>query len=156
MSKGEYNGGSFRPFSRSHVHRLTSQSLVSMNYISRSYVSMNYDLTIIRKYLLWFSFLCFSSSCSQPQNTGPYLSTIITSLLLRFMFAATDLSIAGVVLDSPFANLSTLILELADYFNIRLPKFTVSPLSQPSCRHPSWLTSHNSLSVSYFAKHGHV
>ncbi|CAI5978671.1 unnamed protein product [Closterium sp. NIES-65] len=48
----------------------------------------------------------------------------VTSL----MYAAKDLSIAGMVLDSPFSNLPNLILELVDTFKIKLPKFTVKML----------------------------
>ncbi|XP_047182371.1 uncharacterized protein LOC124848664 isoform X1 [Vigna umbellata] len=45
----------------------------------------------------------------------------VTSLL----YGAEDPSIAGMVLDSAFSNLYGLMLELADVYKIRLPKFTV-------------------------------
>ncbi|KAK7331199.1 hypothetical protein VNO77_25417 [Canavalia gladiata] len=45
----------------------------------------------------------------------------VTSLL----YGAEDPSIAGMVLDSAFSNLYDLMLELADVYKIRLPKFTV-------------------------------
>ncbi|KAF3785756.1 Uncharacterized protein EJ110_NYTH22510 [Nymphaea thermarum] len=45
----------------------------------------------------------------------------VTSLL----YGAEDPSIAGMVLDSPFANLIDLMMELVDTYKIRLPKFTV-------------------------------
>ncbi|KAL1559945.1 hypothetical protein AAHA92_10225 [Salvia divinorum] len=45
----------------------------------------------------------------------------VTSLL----YGAEDPSIAGMVLDSAFSNLFNLMLELADVYKIRLPKFTV-------------------------------
>eukprot|EP00252_Welwitschia_mirabilis_P016722 TRINITY_DN3704_c0_g1_i2.p1 TRINITY_DN3704_c0_g1~~TRINITY_DN3704_c0_g1_i2.p1 ORF type:complete len:444 (-),score=99.82 TRINITY_DN3704_c0_g1_i2:373-1704(-) len=45
----------------------------------------------------------------------------VTSLL----YGAQDPSIAGMVLDSPFANLVDLMMELVDMYKIRLPKFTV-------------------------------
>jgi hypothetical protein len=41
------------------------------------------------------------------------------------MYGAQDPSIAGMVLDSPFANLNNLMMELVDVYKIRLPKFTV-------------------------------
>nr|GEV65302.1 alpha/beta hydrolases superfamily protein [Tanacetum cinerariifolium] len=44
-----------------------------------------------------------------------------TSLL----YAAQDPSIAGMVLDSAFSNLYSLMMELVDVYKIRLPKFTV-------------------------------
>ncbi|KAK4398795.1 hypothetical protein Sango_1355000 [Sesamum angolense] len=47
----------------------------------------------------------------------------VTSLL----YGAEDPSIAGMVLDSAFSNLFNLMLELADVYKIRLPKFTVAP-----------------------------
>ncbi|XP_051125525.1 uncharacterized protein LOC127247629 [Andrographis paniculata] len=45
----------------------------------------------------------------------------VTSLL----YGAEDPSIAGMVLDSAFSNLFNLMLELAEVYKIRLPKFTV-------------------------------
>ncbi|KAG6664400.1 hypothetical protein I3843_02G077600 [Carya illinoinensis] len=45
----------------------------------------------------------------------------VTSL----MYGAEDPSIAGMVLDSPFADLVDLMMELVDTYKIRLPKFTV-------------------------------
>ncbi|KAK7246056.1 hypothetical protein RIF29_40914 [Crotalaria pallida] len=45
----------------------------------------------------------------------------VTSLL----YGAEDPSIAGMVLDSAFSNLYDLMMELADVYSIRLPKFTV-------------------------------
>ncbi|KAL8033101.1 hypothetical protein ABFX02_13G140300 [Erythranthe guttata] len=45
----------------------------------------------------------------------------VTSLL----YGSEDPSIAGMVLDSAFSNLFNLMLELADVYKIRLPKFTV-------------------------------
>ncbi|XP_027363794.1 uncharacterized protein LOC113871133 isoform X2 [Abrus precatorius] len=45
----------------------------------------------------------------------------VTSLL----YGAEDPSIAGMVLDSAFSNLYNLMMELADVYKIRLPKFTV-------------------------------
>ncbi|KAL2341449.1 hypothetical protein Fmac_009389 [Flemingia macrophylla] len=45
----------------------------------------------------------------------------VTSLL----YGAEDPSIAGMVLDSAFSNLYDLMMELADVYKIRLPKFTV-------------------------------
>lgn len=45
----------------------------------------------------------------------------VTALL----YGATDPSIAGMVLDSPFSNLNGLIMELVDVYKIRLPKFGV-------------------------------
>uniref|UniRef100_A0A6N2KEI3 Serine aminopeptidase S33 domain-containing protein n=1 Tax=Salix viminalis TaxID=40686 RepID=A0A6N2KEI3_SALVM len=45
----------------------------------------------------------------------------VTSLL----YGAEDPSIAGMVLDSAFANLFDLMMELVDVYKIRLPKFTV-------------------------------
>ncbi|ESW19549.1 hypothetical protein PHAVU_006G134600 [Phaseolus vulgaris] len=45
----------------------------------------------------------------------------VTSLL----YGAEDPSIAGMVLDSAFSNLYGLMMELADVYKIRLPKFTV-------------------------------
>lgn len=45
----------------------------------------------------------------------------VTSLL----YGAQDPSIAGMVLDSAFSNLFTLMMELVDVYKIRLPKFTV-------------------------------
>ncbi|KAL2495668.1 alpha/beta-hydrolase superfamily protein [Forsythia ovata] len=45
----------------------------------------------------------------------------VTSLL----YGAEDPSIAGMVLDSAFSNLFDLMMELADVYKIRLPKFTV-------------------------------
>ncbi|KAG8385929.1 hypothetical protein BUALT_Bualt03G0096300 [Buddleja alternifolia] len=45
----------------------------------------------------------------------------VTSLL----YGAEDPSIAGMVLDSAFSNLFNLMMELADVYKIRLPKFTV-------------------------------
>eukprot|EP00262_Sarcandra_glabra_P020578 TRINITY_DN8261_c0_g4_i1.p1 TRINITY_DN8261_c0_g4~~TRINITY_DN8261_c0_g4_i1.p1 ORF type:complete len:199 (+),score=24.35 TRINITY_DN8261_c0_g4_i1:189-785(+) len=44
----------------------------------------------------------------------------VTSLL----YGAEDPSIAGMVLDSPFCDLFDLMMELVDYYKIRLPKFT--------------------------------
>ena len=41
------------------------------------------------------------------------------------MYAERDLSVAGMVLDSPFASLSSLIPELVEQMKIPLPKFTV-------------------------------
>ncbi|XP_057856452.2 uncharacterized protein LOC131065832 [Cryptomeria japonica] len=41
------------------------------------------------------------------------------------MYGAEDPSIAGMVLDSPFANLVDLMMELVDVYKMRLPKFTV-------------------------------
>ncbi|XP_024374389.1 uncharacterized protein [Physcomitrium patens] len=41
------------------------------------------------------------------------------------MYGAQDPSIACMVLDSPFANLNNLMMELVDVYKIRLPKFTV-------------------------------
>ncbi|KAL2644059.1 hypothetical protein R1flu_011646 [Riccia fluitans] len=41
------------------------------------------------------------------------------------IYGAQDPSIAGMVLDSPFANLFDLMMELVDVYKIRLPKFTV-------------------------------
>eukprot|EP00850_Spirogloea_muscicola_P010597 SM000063S19987 [mRNA] locus=s63:86066:95294:+ [translate_table: standard] len=45
----------------------------------------------------------------------------VTSLL----YVATDPTVAGVVMDSPFSRLSGLMLELVDLYKIPLPKFTV-------------------------------
>ncbi|KAF9679300.1 hypothetical protein SADUNF_Sadunf06G0000600 [Salix dunnii] len=45
----------------------------------------------------------------------------VTSLL----YGAEDPSIAGMVLDSAFANLFDLMMELVDVYKIRLPKFTI-------------------------------
>ncbi|EXC05734.1 hypothetical protein L484_011315 [Morus notabilis] len=45
----------------------------------------------------------------------------VTSL----MYGAEDLSIAGMVLDSPFSDLVDLMMELVDTYRVRLPKFTV-------------------------------
>ncbi|XXG64693.1 hypothetical protein AAC387_Pa05g2577 [Persea americana] len=45
----------------------------------------------------------------------------VTSLL----YGAEDPSIAGIVLDSAFSNLTDLMIELVDVYRIRLPKFTV-------------------------------
>ncbi|XP_061344360.1 uncharacterized protein LOC133290296 isoform X2 [Gastrolobium bilobum] len=45
----------------------------------------------------------------------------VTSLL----YGAEDPSIAGMVLDSAFSNLYDLMMELADVYKIRLPKFTI-------------------------------
>ncbi|XP_047321542.1 uncharacterized protein LOC124925551 [Impatiens glandulifera] len=45
----------------------------------------------------------------------------VTSLL----YGAEDPSIAGMVLDSAFSNLFSLMMELVDVYKIRLPKFTV-------------------------------
>ncbi|KAJ4823944.1 hypothetical protein Tsubulata_016423 [Turnera subulata] len=45
----------------------------------------------------------------------------VTSLL----YGAEDPSIAGLVMDSAFANLFDLMMELVDVYKIRLPKFTV-------------------------------
>ncbi|MCO5591029.1 hypothetical protein L7F22_045005 [Adiantum nelumboides] len=45
----------------------------------------------------------------------------VTSLL----YGAEDPSIAGLVLDSPFSNLYSLMMELVDVYKIRLPKFTI-------------------------------
>ncbi|KAK7303471.1 hypothetical protein RJT34_14378 [Clitoria ternatea] len=45
----------------------------------------------------------------------------VTSLL----YGAEDPSISGMVLDSAFSNLYDLMMELADVYRIRLPKFTV-------------------------------
>ncbi|CAJ2658495.1 unnamed protein product [Trifolium pratense] len=45
----------------------------------------------------------------------------VTSL----MYGAEDPSIAGMVLDSPFADLVDLMMELVDTYRFRLPKFTV-------------------------------
>ncbi|KAJ4758228.1 alpha/beta-Hydrolases superfamily protein [Rhynchospora pubera] len=45
----------------------------------------------------------------------------VTSLL----YGAEDPSIAGMVLDSAFANLYDLMMELVDVYKIRVPKFTV-------------------------------
>jgi hypothetical protein len=47
-------------------------------------------------------------------------------VLCSILYASEDPSIAGMVLDSPFSNLFNLMLELADVYKIRLPKFTVS------------------------------
>lgn len=44
----------------------------------------------------------------------------------RLMYAERDLSVAGMVLDSPFANLPNLIPELVEHMKLPLPKFTVS------------------------------
>lgn len=41
------------------------------------------------------------------------------------LYGAEDPSIAGMVLDSAFANLFDLMMELVDVYKIRLPKFTV-------------------------------
>lgn len=41
------------------------------------------------------------------------------------MYGAEDPSIAGMVLDSPFANLVDLMMELVDVHKMRIPKFTV-------------------------------
>ncbi|KAJ4956604.1 hypothetical protein NE237_013387 [Protea cynaroides] len=45
----------------------------------------------------------------------------VTSL----MYGAEDLSIAGIVLDSPFSDLVDLMMELVDRYKFRVPKFTV-------------------------------
>ncbi|PKI61591.1 hypothetical protein CRG98_018020 [Punica granatum] len=45
----------------------------------------------------------------------------VTSIL----YGAEDPSIAGMVLDSAFSNLFDLMMELADVYKIRVPKFTV-------------------------------
>lgn len=45
----------------------------------------------------------------------------VTSLL----YGAEDPSIAGIVLDSAFSNLTDLMIELVDVYRIRIPKFTV-------------------------------
>lgn len=45
------------------------------------------------------------------------------------LYGAEDPSIAGMVLDSAFSNLFNLMLELADVYKIRLPKFTARPIS---------------------------
>ncbi|KAL6567590.1 hypothetical protein OROGR_001258 [Orobanche gracilis] len=45
--------------------------------------------------------------------------------IMRLLYGAEDPSIAGMVLDSAFSNFSNLVLELADVYKIRLPKFTV-------------------------------
>jgi hypothetical protein len=47
-------------------------------------------------------------------------------LFCSLLYGAEDPSIAGMVLDSPFSNLFTLMMELVDVYKIRLPKFTVS------------------------------
>jgi hypothetical protein len=41
------------------------------------------------------------------------------------LYGAEDPSIAGMVLDSAFANLYDLMMELVDVYKIRVPKFTV-------------------------------
>lgn len=41
------------------------------------------------------------------------------------MYGAEDPSIAGMVLDSPFANLVDLMMEMVDVHKMRIPKFTV-------------------------------
>jgi len=52
----------------------------------------------------------------------------------RLMYASKDPSVAGIVLDSPFSTLNTLVLELVDFYKIPLPKFSVSraPPSKPN------------------------
>ena len=46
-------------------------------------------------------------------------------MLFSLLYGAEDPSIAGMVLDSAFANLFDLMMELVDVYKIRLPKFTV-------------------------------
>jgi hypothetical protein len=46
-------------------------------------------------------------------------------ILFSLLYGAEDPSIAGMVLDSAFANLFDLMMELVDVYKIRLPKFTV-------------------------------
>ena len=46
-------------------------------------------------------------------------------MFCSLLYGAEDPSIAGMVLDSAFSNLFNLMLELADVYKIRLPKFTV-------------------------------
>jgi hypothetical protein len=41
------------------------------------------------------------------------------------LYGAEDPSIAGMVLDSAFANLYDLMMELVEVYKIRVPKFTV-------------------------------
>ncbi|PWZ19397.1 hypothetical protein Zm00014a_023376 [Zea mays] len=50
----------------------------------------------------------------------------VTSLL----YGAEDPSIAGMVLDSAFANLYDLMMELVEVYKIRVPKFTIANESQ--------------------------
>ena len=61
------------------------------------------------------------------------ISSIVIShfALVRcsLLYGAEDPSIAGMVLDSAFSNLYDLMMELADVYKIRLPKFTVHCLS---------------------------
>ncbi|KAJ6921270.1 Hydrolase 4 domain-containing protein [Populus alba x Populus x berolinensis] len=45
--------------------------------------------------------------------------------IIQLLYGAEDPSIAGMVLDSAFANLFDLMMELVDVYKIRLPKFTV-------------------------------
>lgn len=45
--------------------------------------------------------------------------------IFSLLYGAEDPSIAGMVLDSSFANLYDLMLELVDVYKIRVPKFTV-------------------------------
>lgn len=46
-------------------------------------------------------------------------------ILCSLLYGAEDPSIAGMVLDSAFADLFDLMMELVDVYKIRLPKFTV-------------------------------
>lgn len=83
-------------------------------------------------FLFWF---CLNDKLNLTQATHKikdiclYLyRTCWSHLMLNkfsLLYGAEDPSIAGMVLDSSFANLYDLMLELVDVYKIRVPKFTV-------------------------------
>ncbi|KAJ6995595.1 hypothetical protein NC653_018139 [Populus alba x Populus x berolinensis] len=71
-----------------------------------------------------------------PQSSGLVSKKQQTNIMYRpvgtihgLLYGAEDPSIAGMVLDSAFANLFDLMMELVDVYKIRLPKFTVKMAS---------------------------
>ncbi|PKA52803.1 hypothetical protein AXF42_Ash001784 [Apostasia shenzhenica] len=60
-----------------------------------------------------------------PQNSSGSPKILNNKGMDLMALAEEDPSIAGMVLDSSFSNLYNLMLELAEVYKIRLPKFTV-------------------------------
>ncbi|KAL5157837.1 hypothetical protein HKD37_15G042451 [Glycine soja] len=81
------------------------------------------------KLLLFFfhQILLFLLLTSQGQAC--LMENMLALVGMNLLYGAEDPSIAGMVLDSAFSNLYDLMMELADVYKIRLPKFTVHILS---------------------------
>ncbi|XP_022845215.1 uncharacterized protein LOC111368194 isoform X2 [Olea europaea var. sylvestris] len=91
----------------------TGSGLSDGDYVSLGWHEKN-DLKVV------VSYLRSNEKISRIGLWGRSMGAV-TSLL----YGAEDPSIAGMVLDSAFSNLFDLMMELADVYKIRLPKFTV-------------------------------